>query len=83
MRGKPAAALSTNRRLKVWVVMAYHPETGEVEGYITERDTITDHRERAVEYQMEEIANGAREFLSVAPGYRAWLWVVDEQWSVH
>jgi hypothetical protein len=75
--------LAKPRRYRVWIVVAYHPETGEVEGYITDRDTITDHRERAIEYQMEEIANGMKDYLSVAPGYRAWLWVVDQQWSMH
>lgn len=70
-------------RHRVWVLIAYHPETGLQEGYITDRGTFSDHRSRAVEYQMKEIAEGRAAYLRVAPGYRAWLWVVDEQWPIY
>jgi hypothetical protein len=66
----------SSRRFE-YLLVAYHPETGEREAYYTERGTLTDFVERAVRYQMEEIANGTCEFLTNAPGYRAWLWVVE------
>jgi hypothetical protein len=66
---------------KVHVIQCYHPVTGELEGYLTDRDTITDQRQRAVEYHhdMESLAQAHVDFLSQAAGYRAFVWVVDEQ----
>lgn len=60
-----------------YLLIAYHPTTGEQEGYLTDRGTMTDWLERAVRYGDEKIAEGQKTYLESAPGWRFFIWVVD------
>lgn len=72
-----AAAAVTAVRREVYVLACYRPDDGELEGYLTDTGTFTSDRERAVEYHDQGIANGRCEFIEQAPGYRAYVWVVE------
>lgn len=64
-------------RRKVWLIVGYRQD-GEFEAYLTDRDTMVNDRERAVEYQMESLADAKCAWLNDAPGYRAFLWTTEE-----
>jgi hypothetical protein len=62
----------------VFVLQLFHPDTGELEGYLTDRGTFTEHLERAVGYYMRSLAEARCDCLGQMAGYRFYVWVVEE-----
>lgn len=59
-----------------YIIVAYTKE-GELVGYLTERDTISDWREKAVRYFIADVAEGRASGLEGLPGYCAWIWAAE------
>lgn len=74
---------ATKAQRRTVYLLACYRQDGEQEGWITDVGSFTSDRIRAVEYGSLMIAEGRCEYLQAAPGYRAYIWVVEEALSIY
>lgn len=60
-----------------WLLVAYNPD-GTVNGYYTERGTLTNDPTRAQWWGMPELAQHLADDLAKSAGWRAYIWAVEE-----
>lgn len=69
--------MAANSFGKAWIIVGYRDD-GTIDGYLTERRTISDLRSSAARWSMEEIAQGTADALNNSPGWCAQVWIVEE-----